>query len=138
MTRTAQCSCGALRVEVEGEPGAVVLCHCTECQCLTGSVFGVGAYFPADKVKCTGANTAYTRVMEGRKFTSHFCPTCGTSLYWEAELVPGAIGVAVGGFRDSNFPRPTRAVWEEKRHHWVTLGAEIPGHLQGRTSKTVR
>jgi hypothetical protein len=44
MTRTAHCSCGALRVEVAGEPDAVVACHCGQCQRRTGSVFGVGAF----------------------------------------------------------------------------------------------
>ena len=40
MTRTAHCSCGALRVEVSADPDAVVACHCGECQRRTGSVFG--------------------------------------------------------------------------------------------------
>ena len=33
---------------------------------------------------------------------------------------------------------PARSVWEENRHHWVTIGPEIPGHIQGRTSKASR
>ena len=47
MTRTAHCSCGALRVEVSADPDAVGVCHCGECQRRTGSVFGVGAFFQA-------------------------------------------------------------------------------------------
>ena len=67
-----------------------------------------------------------------------FCPTCGTSLYWEAELRPGLIGIAVGAFVDPKFPAPTRSVWEEHKHRWVTLGAEIPGHIQGSASAKTR
>lgn len=136
MRKTAQCCCGKLKIEVAGEPAAVVACHCSECQLRTGSVFGVGAYYPKDKVKASGPSKMYVRDgAAGRKMRNFFCPDCGTNLYWEADLVAGAVGVAVGGFRDPAFPRPTRSVWEENKHHWIEMGAATPGHLQGRDSK---
>jgi hypothetical protein len=136
MGRIAQCSCGKLKVEVEGEPVAVVACHCSECQRRTGSVFGVGAYYMKDKVKTSGPNKTYVRDgAAGRKMRNHFCPDCGTNLFWEAELIPNSLGVAVGGFRDPEFARPTRSVWEENKHHWVEMNASVPGFLQGRDGK---
>jgi hypothetical protein len=102
MTRTAHCSCGALRVEVSGEPDAVVACHCGECQRRTGSVFGVGAYFKKEHVQTEGPYNTHVRdAPEGRKVRNHFCPTCGTTVFWEADLRPDNIGVAVGTFGDS-------------------------------------
>jgi hypothetical protein len=140
MSRTARCSCGKLSVEVEGEPAAIIACHCSECQRRSGSVFGVGAYYPKDKVKIAGPHKTYTRpgAAAGRKMHNHFCPDCGSNLFWEADLVPGAVGVAVGNFRDRTFPLPTRSVWEENMHHWVRFGPEIPSHGQGRDSKPAR
>jgi hypothetical protein len=38
MTRRAACSCGQLRLEIEGEPSRVSMCHCMECQRRTGAV----------------------------------------------------------------------------------------------------
>ncbi|CAD7030273.1 aldehyde-activating protein [Pseudorhizobium halotolerans] len=38
-TRTASCSCGQLRIEVNDEPLNVGVCHCLACQQRTGSVF---------------------------------------------------------------------------------------------------
>jgi hypothetical protein len=73
MTRTAHCSCGALRVEVSADPDAVVACHCGECQRRTGSVFGVGAYFRKEHVRAEGASKIYVRDgQEGRKLRNHF------------------------------------------------------------------
>lgn len=139
MSRTAQCCCGSLRLEAEGEPASVVICHCSDCQRRTGSVMGVGAYFAADKVKASGPARSFTRKgRSGGTFTQYFCPDCGTALYWEAALRPGLVGVAVGGFGGAPFSLPTRSVWEENKHGWVTLGADIPGHLQGSTSKATR
>ena len=133
MARTAHCSCGALRVEVSGEPDAVVACHCGECQRRTGSVFGVGAYFKKERVRSEGPDKIYVRDgQEGRKLRNHFCPTCGTTVFWEADLRPELIGVAVGAFRESDFPRPTRSVWEESKHEWVAFAHELVRFPQGR------
>ena len=133
MTRTAHCSCGALRVEASADPDAVVACHCGECQRRTGSVFGVGAYFKKEHVRAAGPSKIYVRDgQQGRRLRMHFCPTCGTTVFWEADLMPNNIGVAVGAFHDSNFPRPTRSVWEESKHEWVTFDHDLPHFVQGR------
>jgi hypothetical protein len=133
MARTAYCSCGALRVDVSGEPEAVVACHCGECQRRTGSVFGVGAYYKKEHVHAEGPHRTYERDgQEGRKLRNHFCPTCGTTVFWEADLRPELIGVAVGAFRESDFLRPTRSVWEESKHEWVAFAHELARFPQGR------
>jgi hypothetical protein len=126
MTRTAHCSCGALRVEVSGEPDAVVACHCGECQRRTGSVFGVGAYFKKEHVRTEGIDNTYVRdAPGGRKVRNHFCPTCGTTVFWDLDRRPDSIGVAVGTFHDNDFPRPTRSVWEESKHAWVAFAHDF-------------
>lgn len=133
MIRTAQCSCGVLRVEAEGDPAAVVACHCHECQRRTGSVFGVGAYYERDRLRIFGQSNVYVRdAAEGRKFRTHFCPMCGTSLYWDTDRHPALVGVAVGGFCDAMFPAPSRSVWEQAMHHWVELPLQSEHYLQGR------
>ena len=121
--RTARCCCGGLQVETTGDPGFVVACHCTECQRRTGSVFGVGAYFRKDRLSSRGTSNLYVRdAQDGRRLRIHFCPTCGTSLYWEVDFRPDYIGVAVGTFADPQFPGPMHSVWEESRHAWVRFG----------------
>ena len=133
MTRTAHCSCGALRVEASADPDAVGACHCGECQRRTGSVFGVGAYFKQEQLRTEGSYNTYVRdAPEGRKVRNHFCPTCGTTVFWEADLRPGLVGVAVGAFVERDFPRPTRSVWEEAKQDWVAFAHDLPHLPQGR------
>jgi hypothetical protein len=55
-----------------------------------------------------------------------FCPTCGSTVYWEGEGFPGYVAVAIGNFADPSFPAPTIAVWEESRHPWVSLPPDTP------------
>jgi hypothetical protein len=80
MSRIAQCSCGSLRAEANGEPVLVHVCNCTECQRRTGSVFLVNSFFPKSEVHTQGPSKVYIRDgQEGRKLRLHFCPECGTT-----------------------------------------------------------
>jgi hypothetical protein len=134
MSRTAQCSCGALRVTVDAEPQSVVVCHCIDCQRRTGSVFGVGAYYPKEQVSIEGASKIFVRPTDaGHEFTTHFCAKCGSSVYWQSGKNPGMVGVAVGAFADPAFPGPIRSVWERSSHSWVTIGVAEQHFPKGRT-----
>ncbi|MEC7760701.1 MAG: GFA family protein [Pseudomonadota bacterium] len=94
------CACGAVRYETTGQPVKTGLCHCRYCQLRTGSAFGVSVYFPADAVReISGDLRDYTFHTEsGRSFTTRFCTTCGTSVFWSLEVFPGLVGVAGGTF----------------------------------------
>lgn len=130
MSRVARCSCGSLSAEVAAEPVVVGVCHCTECQRRTGSVFGVGAYFTKDSVRTSGPSTNYVRDgQEGRKVRTYFCPTCGSTVFWSLDFFPDFIGVAVGAFADPYFARPVASVWERTRHPWVAFGHDVEQHM---------
>ena len=124
--RRAQCACGSLSVETDGDPLRVSACHCIDCQRRTGSAFGLVARYPEHKVRISGASTEYVRTGDsGSPSTMHFCPKCGTTLYWTLSALPGQVGVAVGGFADPDFPEPVRSVYEERKLKWL----ELPAHL---------
>ncbi len=119
-SRQASCSCGNLTALCEGEPRFVIACHCLDCQRRTGSVFGVGAYFRESQVKSAGASKIFVREgQDGRKLRIHFCPECGTSVYWKLDFLADHLGIAVGTFADPDFPAPARSLWEQSRHGWL-------------------
>ncbi len=119
-TRTASCSCGQLRIRVEGEP-SVGICHCLACQKRTGSVFAASARFRAP-FTVFGAATEYARVGDqGARFIFRFCPICGTTLFRTEEGDEDSVSVAVGAFADPTFPAPRVSVYESRRHPWVRL-----------------
>ena len=137
MQRTAQCSCGSVKVVALGEPSSVVACHCFECQRRTGSVLGVGAYFPQEQITVSGVTSQFVRPTEsGNQFFTHFCPACGTSLYWSSGKNPGLVGVAVGAFADPSFPAPVRSVWEQSMHPWVRVEVALQHFSKGRVART--
>lgn len=126
MERTATCACGQLSIRVSGEPRLVAACSCIQCQKRTGSAFGVSSYFRDRQVlEITGDSLqASRRADSGLNITGHFCPDCGSTVYWQGEFLKGHTGIAVGCFADPDFPAPTATVWNATRHHWV----EFPAH----------
>jgi hypothetical protein len=85
------------------------------------------ARFRREQVIFAGKATTWMRTAEsGNALTFHFCPTCGSTVYWESEGFPGYVAVAIGSFADPNFPAPTIGVWEETRHPWLSLPADTP------------
>jgi hypothetical protein len=86
-----------------------------------------GALSPGAGLLRPGKTTAWTRTAEsGNALTYHFCPTCGSTVFWENDGFPGTVTVAIGSFADPSFPAPTIAVWEETRHPWVSLPPDTP------------
>lgn len=134
----ARCSCGALALSLPGPASLVAACHCLECQRRTGAPFGVGAFYPVEAVRISGASKEYVRAGEsGGKVRCHFCPDCGSTVFWKPDKFPALIGVAVGAIADPNFPAPIKSVFERSKHAWVDIDGTDVEHLQhGSVRKT--
>lgn len=102
-TREASCMCGQLIARVTSGPVRVTVCHCLECQRRTGSAFGEQAGFLREHVTISGNSTDYTRVGDkGGRMTLHFCPTCGSVVYYEVEAEASLWAIPVRAFADSS------------------------------------
>ncbi|MDC0675910.1 GFA family protein [Nannocystis radixulma] len=130
-SRTASCSCGQLRIEVQGEPLGTGICHCLACQRRTGSVFAALAAFAAP-YEVFGAATEYVRAGDqGARFRFRFCPVCGSTVFHTEEgREQSSVAVAVGAFADPSFPPPQDSVYDCRRHPWVQLPPGIETYLR--------
>ena len=129
-SRDAACSCGQLRLTVEGDPVRISMCHCLACQRRTGSAFGIQARFPVAQVRIDGRSSDFVRTSDegGEARTFHFCPDCGATVFYTTSSSPDSIAVPIGAFADPTFPAPTVSVWEERRHPWLALPAAMEHH----------
>jgi len=127
-TRAATCHCGQLRLTADGEPFAVSICNCLACQRRTGSAFGVQAGFKADQVTVEGRYSDYSRISDEadrKEHVFHFCPDCGSQVFYTEPTEPDLVVVSVGSFADPSFPPPTESVYDSWRHPWVGLPDSI-------------
>jgi hypothetical protein len=124
-SRIAACSCGKLRVICNGEAVRISICHCLACQRRTGAPFGAQSRFHRDQVHIEGESSAYARSADsGNHLSFHFCPGCGSTVYWQLGAYPEYIAVALGMFADPAYPAPRISVWERTRHPWTERVAD--------------
>ena len=127
-TCQAACHCGQLRLEVTGDPFVVSICHCLDCQRRTGSAFGMQSAFRPDQVEIVGRYNDYSRISDEadeKEHVFHFCPDCGSQVFYTEPTEPDLIVVSVGSFADPAFPPPTKSGYNTRRHEWLDLPASI-------------
>ena len=109
MTRyNGGCLCGAVRIEISGEPIRVGICHCLDCRKRQGALFHSFAIFPVETAKITGETRAWK--------SKHFCPTCGSPLF---DLWPGEIELHLGCLDTPSDLKPTYEGWMVRREAWL-------------------
>lgn len=121
-TRKAMCSCGALAIVAQGEPRKISVCHCLACQRRTGSAFGIAVFFATEATEVLGSSVVFSRIGDsGKPVEFHFCPTCGSTVFWDPAFRPGMRAVAFGCFEDKKGLEPTQSVYDAHRHSWATV-----------------
>jgi hypothetical protein len=125
------CHCGQITFEAEIDPDAVRICHCTDCQTLTGSAYRVNVQTPAASfVLRSGTPKSYIKTAEsGNKRAHAFCPNCGTPIYATDPHEPRAYGIRVGTLKQRAELRPTRQIWYRSALPWVTDIRDVP-HIE--------
>jgi hypothetical protein len=144
-TRKASCNCGQLTVTCVGpDPDRISMCQCPLCQKGTGTAFSLQATFPKEEVTIEGKSTPWKFPIEGAPpvtfrncartgVTTHFCPACGSTVYYVLAETPENIGVRVGAFADPTFPPPLISGFEAYGAPWVENISALPmpgGHHQ--------
>lgn len=123
--RLATCQCGQLQVACWGQPVRISVCHCLDCQKRSGAPFAAQVRFPDAQVRITGESHTWIRTADsGNKAEFHFCPTCGSTVWYRSRPHSDTVAVAIGAFADPKFPAPWFSVYEERKHAWVEIVGE--------------
>ncbi|AMS44365.1 MULTISPECIES: GFA family protein [Aminobacter] len=115
------CHCGAITYKAEVDPEKTAICHCTDCQKLTGTAFRVTVPVPEDKIAFSGAPKIYVKTGDsGNKRAQGFCPECGSHLF--ATSVgdgPKVYGLRTGTSDQREQLVPRKQVWHRSALHWL-------------------
>jgi hypothetical protein len=128
-----QCHCGAIAFEAEVDPEALAICHCTDCQTLSGSAFRANIPASAEHfVLLRGSPKTYVKTADSGNHRRHaFCGDCGTPIYACAPDNPQSYGLRVGTIRQRAALRPRRQGWRRSALPWVDALAAIPATEKG-------
>ena len=113
MNIDGQCHCGSVTYQADIDPERVSICHCTDCQTLTGSPYRVTVICSGEQIRMTGkAPKVYAKTGDnGRTRFQHFCGECGSPLFTSGEGGPDDWGIRWGSIRQRDRLKPRRQIW---------------------------
>jgi hypothetical protein len=123
-----ECHCGSVAYDAEVDPSRVTICHCTDCQRLTGSAYRVSVpTLRTDFVLLRGSPATYVKTGDsGARRAQVFCPQCGSPLYTYAVDDPRVYGLRVGCIEQRRQLPPQRQIWCRSALAWSMDIADLP------------
>ncbi len=124
------CHCGSIEYTAEIDPARVVICHCTDCQILSGSAFRVVAFSLEDRFNLKrGTPKIYIKIAaSGRAREQAFCADCGSALYATSpDAGPKVYGLRVGTIHQRDELKPSKQVWCRSAQSWLAEISGVPG-----------
>ncbi len=125
-----QCHCGTITYRATLDPGRIVVCHCTDCQSLSGSAFRTVAFTQTDAFEVlTGTIKIYVKTSadSGNPRAQGFCGDCGSAIY--ATSVgdgPKVYGLRTGTITQRAALIPKKQVWHRSALPWLDELCKLP------------
>ena len=120
MKINGQCFCGAIAYQATLVSPDISLCHCSDCQALSGSPYRATVTAMEPDFAVTGGEPAfYVKTgSSGRKSTQYFCATCGSNLFRRSEG-EDRVGIRIGTIAQRGLLRPARQSWVGSGLPWA-------------------
>lgn len=121
------CHCGAVRYEAEIDPNRVIICHCTDCQAMSGAPYRVNAPAPLSTFVLRGDPTLYEKIgSSGDRIVTTFCGTCGAGLYSCKAENTQYVNIRLGGVRQRAELSPKAQGFCDSAMPWASDITAIP------------
>lgn len=129
--KTGGCECKTIRYQYSGEPLTCYACHCTDCQTISGSAFGMSMIVnEKDFQVMEGEMTINTVDKNGIQVNRHYCDKCGVIFYFSASEYAGIVALKPGTFDDTSWFRPVAHVWTRSAQPWVVFADDTVKYEQ--------
>lgn len=122
MNITGQCHCGEIKYKAVVDPDTVRVCHCTDCQVMSGSAFRTVVTSEVDGISfIQGKTKEYIKIAEsGNQRAQGFCQNCGTAIYAvSVGDVPKIYSIRLGSVDQKETLIPTSQIWCRSSQKWL-------------------
>jgi hypothetical protein len=117
------CACGAVRYELLADPLELHVCHCTDCQRVSGSAFVMSMVTTRSSIElrrgeptvCDFGTPAGIHRREQR------CAGCGSRLWSEPNGLPDLLTLRPGTLDERGWLRPIAHIWTRSAQPWVEI-----------------
>jgi len=117
------CHCGRITYEAEIDPEKILICHCIDCQSLSGSAFRTVVRVPTNAFRLlSGEPKIYVKQAEsGAKLAQAFCAECGSPIYGtHVGEDPKFYGIRVGTLSQRDALSPKVQIWCRSAQPWIS------------------
>ncbi|KAL1738780.1 Mss4-like protein [Schizophyllum fasciatum] len=120
------CLCGGVRYQLTGEPFTHLVCHCINCQKVTGTAFASNVFFHREQLEITKGEAelkeyADLHTQSGKPYRRAFCGLCGSFLLGFPEQNPKIVIAASGSLDEGVQGRwaPTKEFYDHNKRPWL-------------------
>jgi hypothetical protein len=126
---TGHCYCQKIKFEAEADPATVLVCHCTDCQELTGSAYRA-VVIAKDLKILSGAPKVWIKTAEsGRQKAHSFCPDCGSPIYsGPTDGSLASVSLRLGTLDQRRELEPHKQIWTRSALPWALDLHDLPGN----------
>jgi hypothetical protein len=121
------CLCGAIRYEIEGDLGPIVLCHCSMCRKAQGSAFAANAPVEASRFRVVAGEDVLRAYRSSPAKSRHFCSRCGSPIFSRRDGSP-LVRVRIGTLDTPIAARPTAHIFVGSKAGWFEIADRLPQH----------
>ena len=116
------CHCGRISYEAEVHPDETYVCHCTDCQSISGSPFRWAVSVPKENFRLlSGSPKTYVKRSDaGDENHQVFCPDCASPLYSASSRDAWAtLNLRLGTVRQRAELPPKLQLWHRSAQAWT-------------------
>ena len=127
------CHCGNIAFEAVIDEARAGLCHCTDCQALSGAPFRASAPAKAEdfRLLCGTPKTYVKTADSGNKRLQAFCGDCGSPIYATSPDNQAVLNLRLGILGQRAAIVPKRQIWCDSALGWAKDIAAIPSVPKG-------
>jgi hypothetical protein len=127
------CHCGAIAYEATVDPAKAVICHCDDCQTLSGAPFRASVSAKAADFRfLKGEPRVYVKTAEsGNRRAQGFCADCGSAIYATSADNPQFYNLRLGAVKQRAQIPPLRQIWCDSALSWAQDISGLPSVAKG-------
>lgn len=123
MALHGRCLCEGVQFEIDAEPMAMGMCHCTRCQRRSGGAGVTGLLFPLGTVNFTDGEDLVSVFEMEDGATRRFCSKCGSPVFGVAEKF---VIVHAGSLKEDPGMRPQFHMMVDYKAPWEEIHDDLP------------
>lgn len=121
------CACGAVRYRLLEDPLELHVCHCSDCQRVSGSAFVMSMPIRRPSLELLRGETTATSFVTpgGISRREHQCPVCNSRLWSEPKSFPELLTLRPGSLDEKDWLHPIAHIWTASAQPWVKIPEDV-------------